>query len=66
MSRRHSGEGSIYPVKDGYRGYVWCISADGTRYRKYVKGKTYETTSRHGSSSGTRPAADRSVPTSRN
>ena len=44
MSRRHSGEGSIYPVKDGYRGYVWCSSADGTRYRKYVKGKTYEAT----------------------
>jgi integrase len=44
MTRRHSGEGSIYPVKDGYRGYVWCISADGTRYRKYVKGKTYEAT----------------------
>lgn len=26
MSRRHSGEGSIYPVKGGYRGYVWCTS----------------------------------------
>ena len=24
MSRRHNSEGSIYPVKDGYRGYVWC------------------------------------------
>ncbi len=44
MSRRHNGEGSIYPVKDGYRGYVWCTRPDGTRYRKYVKGKTYTQT----------------------
>ena len=41
MSRRRSGEGSIYPV-NGYRGYVWCTSPAGKRYRKYVKGKTYE------------------------
>jgi integrase len=44
MSRRHNGEGSIYPVKHGYRGYVWCTSPAGQRYRKYVKGKTYEDT----------------------
>ena len=44
MSRRHNGEGSIYPVKDGYRGYVWCTNAAGERYRKYVKGKTYDET----------------------
>ena len=44
MSRRHNGEGSIYPVKNGYRGYVWCINPAGDRYRKYVKGKTYEDT----------------------
>jgi hypothetical protein len=44
MTRRHSGEGSIYPVKDGYRGYVWCTNPAGTRYRKYVKGKTYDAT----------------------
>ena len=44
MSRRHNGEGSIYPVKDGYRGYIWCTRPDGTRYRKYVKGKSYEQT----------------------
>ncbi len=42
MSRRHNGEGSIYPVKDGYRGYVWCTNPAGERYRKYVKGKTHE------------------------
>ena len=34
MSRRRNGEGSIYPVKDGYRGYVWCTRPDGARYRK--------------------------------
>ena len=44
MSRRHNGEGSIYPVKDGYRGYVWCTNPAGERYRKYVKGKTYAET----------------------
>ena len=44
MSRRHNGEGSIYPVKDGYRGYVWCTNPAGERYRKYVKGKTYDNT----------------------
>jgi integrase len=44
MSRRHNGEGSIYPVKDGYRGYAWCTSPAGERYRKYVKGKTYDET----------------------
>ena len=44
MTRRHSGEGSIYPVKDGYRGYIWCTNPAGTRYRKYVKGKTYDAT----------------------
>ena len=44
MIRRHNGEGSIYPVRNGYRGYVWCTNPAGERYRKYVKGKTYEET----------------------
>src|SRR5881394_2954469 len=45
MSRgRGNGEGSIYPVKDGYRGYIWCTNPAGERYRKYVKAKTYEDT----------------------
>jgi len=44
MSRRHNGEGSIYPVRNGYRGYVWCTNPAGERYRKYVKGKTYDDT----------------------
>ncbi len=42
MSRRHNGGGSIYPVKDGYRGYVWCTSPAGEPYRKYVQRKTFE------------------------
>ena len=45
MSRgrsRGNGEGSIYPVQGGYRGYVWCTNPAGERYRKYVKRKTYE------------------------
>ena len=52
MTRRRNGEGSIYPVKDshgrvtGYRGYVWCAKPGGERYRKYVKGQTYEGTQR--------------------
>jgi integrase len=44
MSRRHNGEGSIYPVKGGYRGYAWYTNPAGERYRKYVKGKTYDDT----------------------
>ena len=42
MSRRHNGEGSIYPVKDGYRGYVWCTNPAGEPYRKYVQRKKFE------------------------
>jgi len=42
--RRANGEGSIYPVPGGYRGYVWVTNPDGTRRRKYVKATTYEET----------------------
>jgi hypothetical protein len=42
--RRGNGQGSIYPVDDGYRGYVWVTGPDGIRRRKYVKGHTYEET----------------------
>jgi integrase len=45
MSRaraRGNGEGSIYPVEGGWRGYVWVTSPDGIRRRKYVKAATYE------------------------
>ena len=42
MSKRGNSEGSLYQSGDGWRGYVWCTRPDGTRYRKYVRGKTYE------------------------
>jgi integrase len=42
--KRGNGEGSIYPVDGGYRGYVWMTGTDGIRRRKYVKGRTYEET----------------------
>jgi hypothetical protein len=42
--KRGNGEGSIYPVDGGWRGYVWLESPDGLRYRKYVKGQSYEET----------------------
>ncbi|MGZ4662644.1 MAG: tyrosine-type recombinase/integrase, partial [Arthrobacter sp.] len=45
MSRarsRGNGEGSLYPVPGGWRGYVWVTGPDGIRRRKYVKAATYE------------------------
>ncbi len=42
MSKRGNSEGSLYQSGEGWRGYVWCTRPDGTRYRKYVRGKTYE------------------------
>ncbi len=39
---RGNGEGSLYPVPGGWRGYVWVTSPDGIRRRKYVKATTYE------------------------
>ena len=39
---RHNGEGSIYPVKGGYRAYVWVTTTSGRRKRKYLAGKTRE------------------------
>ncbi|MEU8360430.1 site-specific integrase [Nonomuraea sp. NPDC048882] len=44
MSRRGNGEGSIYPVADGYRAFVWVTTPEGVRKRKYVKRKTYDET----------------------
>jgi integrase len=44
MSRRRNGEGSIYQVSGGWRGYVWCTRPDGTEYRKYCQRATYEET----------------------
>jgi len=42
VSKRGNSEGSLYQSADGWRGYIWCDRPDGTRYRKYVRGKTYE------------------------
>jgi hypothetical protein len=39
---RGNGEGSLYPVPGGWRGYVWVTGPDGIRRRKYVKAATYE------------------------
>jgi integrase len=44
MSRsrgRGNGEGSLYPVPGGWRGYVWVTGPDAIRRRKYVKATTY-------------------------
>ena len=42
MSKRGNSEGSLYQSGEGWRGYVWCTRPDGTRYRKYVRGKTHD------------------------
>jgi hypothetical protein len=42
LSKRGNSEGSLYQSSDGWRGYVWCTRPDGTRSRKYVRGKTYD------------------------
>lgn len=42
MGKRGNSEGSVYQSGDGWRGYVWCSRPDGTRYRKYVRGTTYD------------------------
>ncbi len=45
MSRgraRGNGEGSLYPVSGGWRGYAWVTGPDGLRRRKYVKATNYD------------------------
>jgi integrase len=42
LSKRGNSEGSLYQSGEGWRGYVWCTRPDGTRYRKYVRGKSYD------------------------
>jgi hypothetical protein len=39
---RGNSEGSIYPVRGGWRAYAWVTGPDGIRRRKYVKAVTYE------------------------
>ena len=56
VSKRGNNEGSLYQSGDGWRGYIWCTRPDGTRYRKYVRGKTYEEPGRTGRTCETRRA----------
>jgi integrase len=42
MSRRHNGEGTIYPYRGGYAAQVWVTTPEGRRQRKTVYGKTRE------------------------
>jgi integrase len=37
---RGNGEGSIFPYRSGYAAYVWVITPDNRRRRKWVYGKT--------------------------
>jgi len=39
---RGSGEGSIYPYRNGYAAYVWVTTPKSDAARKYVYGKTRE------------------------
>ncbi|ADU46575.1 tyrosine-type recombinase/integrase [Intrasporangium calvum] len=42
MARRHNGEGTIYPYRNGYAAQVWVYTPEGRRQRKTVYGKTRE------------------------
>jgi hypothetical protein len=42
MTRRHNGEGSIYPHRNGFTAHVWITTPEGRRQRKVVCGKTRE------------------------
>lgn len=42
MAKRHNGEGSIYPYRNGYAAHVWITTPEGRRQRKSVYGKTRE------------------------
>ena len=42
MSKNGNGDGSVYQSGEGWRGYFWCTRPDGTRYRKYVRGTSYD------------------------
>ena len=40
--QRANCEGSVFPYRNGYAGYVWVTTPDGKRRRKWVYGKTRE------------------------
>lgn len=42
MARRHNGEGSIFPYRNGFAAYVWITTPAGRRQRKYVYGQSWE------------------------
>lgn len=42
MGKRGSGEGSIFPYRNGYAAYVWVDTPEGKRKRKWSYGKTRE------------------------
>jgi len=44
MTKRHNGEGSIYPYRNGFAAHVWVTSPTGRRQRRWVYGKTWEET----------------------
>jgi integrase len=42
MRRRHNGEGTIYPYRNGYAAQVWVTTPEGRRQRKTVYGASRE------------------------
>ncbi|MFI0425221.1 tyrosine recombinase XerC [Spongiactinospora sp. 9N601] len=40
MGKRSNGEGSVFPYKNGWAGYVWVTTPTGERKRKWAYGKT--------------------------
>ncbi|WP_371782121.1 site-specific integrase [Streptosporangium subroseum] len=44
MGKRANGEGSVFPYKDGWAGYVWVTTPEGKKTRKWAYGKTREET----------------------
>jgi len=45
---RANREGSIFPYRSGYAAYVWVITPEGERKRRWVYGKTREETQTSG------------------
>ncbi|MCG5220414.1 site-specific integrase [Streptosporangium sp. KLBMP 9127] len=44
MSKRANREGSVFPYKNGWAGYVWVTTPEGKKTRKWCYGKTREET----------------------
>ncbi|GGM82099.1 site-specific integrase [Thermopolyspora flexuosa] len=42
MGRRANGEGSIFPYRNGWAGYVWVTTPEGKKTRKWVYGQSRE------------------------